>query len=153
ALRAAGLAGGDVSTAGVLAFLEWGSVPPPLTWMRGVEMLPPGTWARWTAGVSAATRGVFADVRNAYVDDRRDSDVVAFRAEVSEALRDSVRAHLVADVPVGIFLSGGIDSGAIVSCATSVGATNLQTFTIGVDDESSESGRARHVSETFGTTH
>jgi asparagine synthase (glutamine-hydrolysing) len=153
ALRTAGLAGRDVSTAGVLAFLEWGSVPPPLTWMRGVEMLPPGTWARWTAGVSTPTRGVFADVRNVYVDDRRALDGAGFRAEVAEALRDSVRAHLVADVPVGVFLSGGIDSGAIVSCATSVGASNLQTFTIGVDDESSESERARLVAEMFGTTH
>jgi len=153
ALRAAGLAGDAVSTAGVLAFLEWGSVPPPLTWMRGVEMLPPGTWARWTAGVSTPTRGVFADVRNAYVDDRRPSDLAAFRSEVSEALRDSVRTHLVADVPVGVFLSGGIDSGALVSCATSVGAPSLQTFTLGVDDESSESGRARLVAATFGTEH
>jgi asparagine synthase (glutamine-hydrolysing) len=153
ALRAAGLAGRDVSTSGVLAFLEWGSVPPPLTWMRGVEMLPPGTWARWTASVSTAARGVFADVRNAYVDDGHVSDLAAFRTEVSEAVRDSVRAHLVADVPVGVFLSGGIDSGALVSCATSIGATNLQTFTIDVDDLSSERARARHVAETFGTTH
>jgi asparagine synthase (glutamine-hydrolysing) len=52
-----------------------------------------------------------------------------------------------------VFLSGGIDSGAIVSCATSVGAASLQTFTVGFDDASSESGRARRVAETFGTNH
>jgi asparagine synthase (glutamine-hydrolysing) len=142
-----------VSPAGVLAFLEWGSVPPPLTWTRGVEMLPPGTWACWTAGVSTATRGVFADARNAYVDDHRSISVDALRADVTDALRDSVRAHLVADVPVGVFLSGGIDSGAIVSSATSIGAANLQTFTVGFDDETSESERARRVAETFGTDH
>jgi asparagine synthase (glutamine-hydrolysing) len=153
ALRAAGLAARDVSTAGILAFLEWGSVPPPLTWIRGVEMLPPGTWARWIAGVSTPTRGVFADARNAYVDDRRATNIDARRADVADALRDSVRAHLVADVPVGVFLSGGIDSGALVSCAASIGATGLQTFTVGVDESSSESRRARRVAEIFGTDH
>jgi asparagine synthase (glutamine-hydrolysing) len=59
----------------------------------------------------------------------------------------------VADVPVGVFLSGGIDSGALVSCATSVGAANLQTFTVGFDDVSSETDRARLVATMFGTTH
>ena len=76
-------------------------------------------------------------------------DVDAFRAEVAPAVRESVRAHLVADVPVGVFLSGGIDSGALVSCATSIGASNLQTFTVGFDDESSEVERARSVADAF----
>jgi asparagine synthase (glutamine-hydrolysing) len=52
-----------------------------------------------------------------------------------------------------VFLSGGIDSGAIVSCAASAGATNLQTFTVGFDDESSETTRARQVADLFGTRH
>jgi asparagine synthase (glutamine-hydrolysing) len=79
--------------------------------------------------------------------------VNAFRGDVADALRDSVRAHLVADVPVGVFLSGGIDSGALVSCATSVGASHLQTFTVAFDDASSESALARLVAESFGTRH
>ena len=153
ALRASGLGGGETSAAGVLAFLEWGSVPPPLTWQRGVDMLEPGTWRRWRLD-GREERGVFADARTAYasgVQPRRSVD--AFRADVGPAVRESVRAHLVADVPVGVFLSGGIDSGALVSCATSVGATNLQTFTVGFDDVSSEVERARSVATLFGTTH
>ncbi|HUK32783.1 MAG TPA: asparagine synthase (glutamine-hydrolyzing) [Vicinamibacterales bacterium] len=152
ALAAAGLVDNTPSTAGVLAFLEWGSVPPPLTWKRGVEMLPPGTWRRWSGGGRATTSGVFADVRNAYPGPS-DLDVDTFRAHVADGLRDSVRAHLVADVPVGVFLSGGIDSGALVSCAMSAGATTLQTFTVGFDDESSEAARATLVARTFGTEH
>ncbi len=155
ALRAAGLTRDEVSPAGVLAFLEWGSVPPPLTWTRGVHMLAPGGWRRWTFGGTAhETRGTFADACAAY---RSTGDptpsVEILRADVRAALRETVRAHLVADVPVGVFLSGGIDSGALVSCATSDGAANLQTFTVGVDDESSESLRARQVAEAFGTSH
>ncbi len=159
ALRAADLDGSGPSASGVLAFLRWGSVPPPLTWRRGVEALEPGTWRRFSAD-GREERGVFADVRCAYVtrtaqSDGRDAvdDVPSLRAEVGRAVRESVRAHLVADVPVGVFLSGGIDSGALVSCAMSLGADGLQTFTVGFDDESSETARARTVANAFGTTH
>jgi asparagine synthase (glutamine-hydrolysing) len=158
ALRASHLAGGETSPAGVLAFLEWGSVPPPLTWQRGVDMLEPGTWRRWRLD-GREERGVFADARAVYAGgcgaqgEARPADLQAFRGEVASAVRESVRTHLVADVPVGVFLSGGIDSGALVSCATSVGASNVQTFTVGFDDESSEVERARSVAERFGTTH
>jgi asparagine synthase (glutamine-hydrolysing) len=152
ALRAARLVGGETSPAGVLGFLAWGSVIPPLTWQRGAEMLPPGAWCRWRDG--GIERGVFADARDAYRSEpgppRSARDL---RVEVGAAVRDAVKAHLVADVPVGVFLSGGIDSGAIVSAATSVGATDLQTFTVGFDDATSEAARARSVARAFGTRH
>jgi asparagine synthase (glutamine-hydrolysing) len=156
ALRAAHLAGGDISTAGVLAFMRWGSVPPPLTWQRGIDMIAPGTWHRWRVDGThrGGTHGIFADTRTPYPSgSRRHLTSTTFRADVGQAVRDSVRAHLVADVPVGVFLSGGIDSGALVSCASSVGATNLQTFTVGFDDASSEVERAREVATLFGTAH
>jgi asparagine synthase (glutamine-hydrolysing) len=148
----------DVSPAGILAFLRWGSVPPPLTWLRGVEMLEPGTWRRWRLD-GREERGVFADARALYASGPRDaarsktSSLAAVREETGRAVRDSVRAHLVADVPVGVFLSGGVDSGALVSCAASAGTADLQTFTVGFDDESSEIERARSVAALFGTTH
>jgi asparagine synthase (glutamine-hydrolysing) len=157
ALKAARLVDDRPSPAGVLGFLSWGSVMPPLTWCRGVDMLAPGTWRRWRNGV--VDRGVFADARDAYRSASNASGGGARRAErdyreaVGEAVRDSVRAHLVADVPVGVFLSGGLDSGAIVSAATSAGATNLQTFTVGFDDATSEGGAARLVATHFGARH
>jgi asparagine synthase (glutamine-hydrolysing) len=153
ALRAAGLAGEGPSAAGVLAFLSWGSIPPPLTWRRGVDMLSPGTWWRWGQD-GRQQRGIFADTRDAYRRDQREAQPrAAFEDAVSHAVRDSVRAHLVADVPVGVFLSGGIDSSAIVSAAHSIGATGLQSFTVAFDDVSSESPFARTVASAFGTTH
>ena len=156
ALRAAHLATGEISVAGVLAFMRWGSVPPPLTWQRGVEMVTPGAWHRWRIDDPAhgCTRGVFADARTSYASGARTRRATSsYRADVGQAVRDSVRAHLVADVPVGVFLSGGIDSGAIVSCASSLGSANLQTFTVGFDDATSEIERAREVATRFGTTH
>jgi asparagine synthase (glutamine-hydrolysing) len=157
ALRAAHLtAGDDVSVAGVLAFMRWGSVPPPLTWQRGVDMIAPGTWHRWRidSAVHDHTHGIFADARTPYASDARPRRTSAsFRADVGRAVRESVGAHLVADVPVGVFLSGGIDSGAMVACASSLGSTNLQTFTVGFDDATSEVERAREVATRFGTSH
>src|SRR5205085_7293679 len=134
---------------GVLAFLTWGSVPPPLTWLRGAEMIAPGTWRLWRQD-GRDVRGTFADTRHVYLSDRRRRQSPGELDEaIGTAFRDSVRAHLVADVPVGIFLSGGIDSGAIVSAATSVGARRLQTFTVGFDDATSESRRAEVVAQAF----
>ncbi len=153
ALRAARLVDPAPSAAAVLAFLAWGSVPPPLAWNRDVEMLEAGTWLEWRRD-RAAERGRFADAREPYrTVEEPARDERELGALVADAVRSSVRAHLVADVPVGVFLSGGIDSGALVSCATSAGATNLRTFTVGFDDESSEADRAASVAARFGTTH
>jgi asparagine synthase (glutamine-hydrolysing) len=153
ALRAARLVEAAPSAAGVAAFLAWGSVPPPLTWLRGAELLAPGAWWLWRQD-GIERRGAFADARDAYrTAPRPPGSARDWQGGVGEAVRDSVRAHLVADVPVGVFLSGGIDSGAIVSAAASVGGSDLQTFTVGFDDGSSESGRARDVANMFGTRH
>ena len=78
----------------------------------------------------------------------------AMRERVAQAVRDTVHAHMVADVPVGVFLSGGIDSGAILSTARSLTGADLHTYTVVVDeDEYSEASLAREVAEAFGSTH
>jgi asparagine synthase (glutamine-hydrolysing) len=139
--------------AAVVAFLAWGSVPPPLAWNRGAEMLEAGSWFEWRQG-GRERRGRFADVREAYrTRSQHGIGEEEFKASVRAAVRDSVAAHLVADVPVGLFLSGGIDSGAVLSAAVSAGATDLATFTVDFDDASSEAGRAREIADAFGTHH
>jgi asparagine synthase (glutamine-hydrolysing) len=76
------------------------------------------------------------------------------RAQAAEAIRDTVAAHLVADVPVGIFLSGGIDSGAIVATARSLTSAPLHTYTVAGDVPAmSELEEARRVATFFDTTH
>jgi asparagine synthase (glutamine-hydrolysing) len=144
----------SIDPAGVLAYLNWGSIPAPLTWVRGVEALRPGTWRRWSA-TRASTSGTFADVRRIWVGQPGPSSLSAeaLRERTSRALTDSVRAHLVADVPVGIFLSAGVDSGALVSLARPL-QSNLHTYTISVDDAAlDEAPQAARVAERFGTTH
>jgi asparagine synthase (glutamine-hydrolysing) len=69
-------------------------------------------------------------------------------------LRDSVRAHLVADVPVGVFLSGGVDSSAIAALAAEESGARLRTFSIGFEERDfDELGRARRVAERIGSDH
>jgi asparagine synthase (glutamine-hydrolysing) len=153
ALRAARLVDEAPAAAAVLGFLSWGSVPPPLAWNRGAEMLPPGTWRRWSVD-GGDERGSFADTRDAYQTGAQPrNDGSAFSGQVRDAVQRAVQAHLVADVPVGVFLSGGVDSAAIVSAATAAGASGLQTFTVGFDARSSEAAAARQVAALFGTEH
>ena len=152
ALRRSRLVPRTVSPAAVLAYLSWGSIPSPLTWLSGVTALEPGTWTRWTA-VGAVTHGTFADASHPYVDGEPVPEP-ELRARAASAVRDSIRAHLVADVPVGVFLSGGIDSGAIVSAARDVTTGPLLTYTVIVDEASrSEGPLAARVSAAFGTSH
>jgi asparagine synthase (glutamine-hydrolysing) len=153
ALKAAGLVDATPSASAVLAFLAWGSVPPPLAWNSGVEMLDAGTWVEWRQD-RAVDRGRFADAREPFLTEEGGAHSEReLRDAAAGAVQSSIRAHLISDVPVGVFLSGGIDSGALVSWATSVGAANLRTFTVGFDDRSSETDRAASVAAAFGTTH
>jgi asparagine synthase (glutamine-hydrolysing) len=153
ALRRAGLVSRQVSAAGVLAYLSWASIPAPLTWLDGVEMLEPGTWRSWSRDGRDET-GRFADMTRIYVGDDVDASADELRQMTADAVRDSVRAHLVADVPVGVFLSGGVDSGAIVSAARSLGDRDLLTYTVVVDEaEYSEAPIAARVAAQFRTTH
>ena len=153
ALLGSGLASRTPSPAGVLAYLSWASIPAPLTWLRDVEALAPGTWRSWAAD-GTRQEGRFADVATAYATGVPAPGETALREVAGEAVRDSVRAHLTADVPVGLFLSGGIDSGAIASAARSVAGGDLHTYTVIVDDAGhSEGPLAARVAAEFETTH
>src|SRR5204862_2271844 len=80
--------------------------------------------------------------------------VAATPAGVLEALRDCVRAHLVSDVPVGVLLSGGVDSSALAALAATESGERLSTFSIGFEEAGfDETGRARLVAERYGTDH
>jgi len=140
-----------VDPAGVLAYLSWGSVPPSLTWIDGVESLLPGTWLRWPIDGRRA-QGTFADVASVYAKPPSARSEEDLRARVGAAVQASVDAHLIADVPVGVFLSGGIDSSAILSAAARGGAA-LNTYTVRFDDRSSEHEYARLVASAFGASH
>src|SRR4051794_35179639 len=141
-----------IDPGGVLGFLEWGIVAPSLTYIAGVEGLAPGSWIRWAQGGGRA-RGTVAGLERVYARPASGATTAELRARAGAAVQQSVSAHLVADVPVGVFLSGGIDSSAILSAATESGAAGLNTYTVRFDDRSSEHEYAREVAATFGARH
>jgi asparagine synthase (glutamine-hydrolysing) len=137
---------------GLEAYLAFNSIPAPLTALRCVRKLPPGHWLTWSDG--RVETGRWARPAPAPADAVRDEPEAALAAELREALRDSVRAHLVSDVPVGVLLSGGIDSSALTALAAQESAQPVQTFSIGFEERSfSELEQARAIAHRYGTDH
>src|SRR4051794_8762629 len=93
------------------AFLAFNSIPAPLTIFQEIRKLPPGHLLVWEGGSPRLER--FA--RPGPLPERTDDDEAELVEELRARLRDSVRAHLVADVPVGVLLSGGVDSGVLAA--------------------------------------
>ena len=117
--------------AGTVGFFLLGSVPEPFTLHRGIRSLAAGATMRVCSGAAKTPTAYFdvAEVLRRAQDLPTESQVTP--EMLSEAVRDSVKAHLVADVPVGIFLSAGIDSGSITGLAAEAGARDVSAVTLG----------------------
>jgi asparagine synthase (glutamine-hydrolysing) len=135
ALMASGMISSALETAGVAGFYLWGSVPEPWTLYRGVLCLPAGCWMRVRAG-RAHTPVCWSDIRVKWREEGQSASEHEAQDCVRQAVSDSVRAHLVSDVPVCVLLSGGIDSGAVAGVAHELGA-KVEGITIGFDEFSS----------------
>src|SRR3954451_4073897 len=107
----------ELDPAALDAFLAFNSIPGPLTAYASARKLRPGYWLTWDARTGAVETGRWARPTPVAADAvwREPASVLA--GELRARLRDSVRAHLVADVPVGVLLSGGIDSSALTALA------------------------------------
>jgi asparagine synthase (glutamine-hydrolysing) len=116
--------------AALTGFYLWGHVPEPYSWWAGVRMLPAGHVQRIRAGHSPPQAKPFNCIQDAYVQRRAQP---LDPGELRELLLDSVQHHLVADVPVGIFLSAGVDSSVIAGLASELG-TQLRTVTLAFDE-------------------
>jgi asparagine synthase (glutamine-hydrolysing) len=114
----------------------------------GVHKLPPGHYLRWKDGRAEVRQYWRAPAEEPFAGD----DVEA-AARLGEVLADSVRAHLVSDVPLGAFLSGGVDSSLVVGLMAEA-TPRVQTFSIGFDEPAfDELEHARTVARHFGTDH
>jgi len=142
----------ELDLEGLEAYLATNSVPGPMTILRDARKLLPGHLLTWEGGeVSLRRYARPAPVSRAEV---RDEPERALAAELRGRLRDSVRAHLVADVPVGVLLSGGIDSSALTALAAQESEGPVSTFSIGFEERSfDELERARAVARRYGTDH
>ena len=132
-------------------YLAYGMVVSPASIFQRMEKLPPAHTLTVTAGTLAAAPRRYWQLRFE-IDERLSVEEweEAIRAKVDE----SVEGHLIADVPVGAFLSGGVDSSVVVSRAASRVHGRLQTFAIGFNEEAfSELPFAAEVAAAFGTDH
>ena len=157
ALVSSGAAARRLSQDALTSFLLFGSVSEPVTLLEGVFSLPPGhrmllhiperrrtprarPW--WDAAQSPAAR-----------DRKRPRDLATTAKRLRPMLEDAVRAHLIADVPVGLFLSGGLDSGAIATLAARA-QTGIRSFTLTFPGTSyDEAEMARAIAKCCGTQH
>jgi asparagine synthase (glutamine-hydrolysing) len=144
---------GEVDLDALAAFLAFNSIPAPLSIWKGTRKLPAGHVLVWE-GKGEPRLERFARPAPVPADEVRTEDESELADELRARLRDSVRAHLIADVPVGILLSGGIDSGALAALAALESAARVQTFSIGFEEGSfDELAEARKVAELYGTDH
>jgi asparagine synthase (glutamine-hydrolysing) len=142
----------DLDPDAVEAFLAFNSIPAPLSAYRSARKLRPGELLRWRNGQVRLERYARPAPPSAADQRKEPADVLA--TETRARLRDSVRAHLIADVPVGVLLSGGIDSSALTAIAAELSSGQLATFSIGFDEQSfDELKLARLVARRYGTNH
>jgi asparagine synthase (glutamine-hydrolysing) len=142
----------DVDPEALDAFLAFNSIPAPLTIYAGARKLPPGHVLVRERGAIRIER--FARPGPVPAADVRREDEATLAAELRETLRDSVRAHLVSDVPVGVLLSGGVDSSVLCALAAQESSEPVQTFSIGFQERSfDELDLARSVAERYRTDH
>jgi asparagine synthase (glutamine-hydrolysing) len=145
--------------AAAAGFFLRGTVPEPFTMYRAIRMLPAGTYCFVDANGAQEPRQYFsiaATLRDAVENARRVSDEER-QAVVHDAVLESVRYHMVADVPVGAFLSAGIDSTAVVALARESGASDLQTMTLRFEEyrgrDNDEAPLAALVARQYGVRH
>jgi asparagine synthase (glutamine-hydrolysing) len=148
ALLASGIVRRTLDRTAVASYLWNGFVPGPTTMVEGIELLSPGNASElsvetpavkprpyWTLGAVTATAG-------------------GGRARLEAELETAAREHLMSDVPLGIFLSGGVDSSAVTALATRNSRTEVQTFHVSFEEAAfDESHHAAAVAKALGTQH
>ncbi|AVH62385.1 MULTISPECIES: asparagine synthase (glutamine-hydrolyzing) [unclassified Nostoc] len=137
-----------LSPEGLYGYLLSGSVPEPHTLIAGIRCLEAGHWLRWQAGNLSQQQ--YWQINFA----AEKISLTEAKEKVRNALIDSIEHHFISDVPVGIFLSGGIDSSSIVALSRQTQKGNLRTYSIGFEeDEWNEGELAQKVAQEFDTEH
>ena len=155
------LAGGKVSTdpepAGIVGFHIWGSVPEPFTLYRDIHALPAGHF-QVIDEAGPQEPQPFANISDMLGHSApRPMALDAMRDTLRSALGESVKAHLVADVEVGLFLSAGVDSGALLGLMRDAGQQRIRTITLSFkeyqDTSDNETPLAGQVARQYGAEH
>jgi asparagine synthase (glutamine-hydrolysing) len=140
----------ELDAAALDSYLAYGYVPAPQSIFKAVAKLPPAHTLLLRDGRATLERYWHLD----YSHKLQVKDPRELHEPIRQAIRDATRRRLVADVPLGAFLSGGIDSSAVVAAMSEVGGGPVKTFSIGFEQAGfDERHHARQVADLFGTEH
>ena len=132
-------------------YFTYHHVPAPRTIFRDICKLPPACYLLWSLDGGEPVIRRYWDLRMAPNHRLQESDWVE---SLDHVLRESVASHLVSDVPVGAFLSGGLDSSSVVAYMAQASSARVKTFSIGFDEaDFDELAYARQVAARYGTDH
>ena len=138
-----------LSMEGLDCFLSLNYVPSPWTLIDGVQKLPPGSWLEWQNG--RINKQVYWEIPTMVPSPMSIEDA---KSELDRLLHQSVREHLMSDVPLSVWLSGGIDSTTILHYAAEASSSRLRTFSISFNGYSfDESNYIGEVAKQYGTEH
>jgi asparagine synthase (glutamine-hydrolysing) len=130
-------------------YLSFMCIPAPLTAYRAIRKLEPGHWLRWRKGEIETQRYWQPDFTK-----KLDISEEEAGERTVEILREAVRVRLMSEVPLGAFLSGGIDSSAVVALMSQESSERVKTFSIGFEEQDfSELHHARRIAEHVGADH
>jgi asparagine synthase (glutamine-hydrolysing) len=139
--------------AALVGFYLWGHIPEPFSWWAGITMFPAGHVQRIKADRFPTAPKSFDSVSETFA---QNDGVPLGREELRQALMETVAYHMVADVPVGVFLSAGIDSNVIASLAKEI-TPHLSTITLAFDEylgsENDEAPLAEASAKLLGSDH
>jgi asparagine synthase (glutamine-hydrolysing) len=139
----------DIQPEALDYYLSFMCIPAPLTAYRAIRKLEPGHWLRWRKGEIELQRYWQPDFTK-----KIDIGEEEAGERTVEILRDAVRVRLMSEVPLGAFLSGGIDSSAVVALMSQESSERVKTFSIGFEEQDfSELQHARRIAEHVGADH
>ncbi|MBI3016263.1 MAG: asparagine synthase (glutamine-hydrolyzing), partial [Candidatus Tectomicrobia bacterium] len=152
AILASGLVLRRLDPVGVWGYLAYQSVPAPRTLIQGIRVLPPGSWMT-VDSQGTITGGRYWDLLEDASPDARSATREECRRRVRDLLREAISIHLVSDVPLGIFLSGGIDSSTVVALMCELGQVPRTFSVIFREQAYNEARHAQQVASRFHTDH
>jgi asparagine synthase (glutamine-hydrolysing) len=130
-------------------YLSLNYIPSPWTLIEGIRKVPPGYWMEWRdgeVGTKSYWQLPFGKIREVSLEDAKQ--------ELDALLAESIREHLLSDVPLGVWLSGGIDSTSILHYAAMASSSRLKSFSISFKGRSfDESSSIQKVVQNYGTDH
>lgn len=137
----------------VSLYFKFGYIPSPYCIFKGVNKLLPGNWLIFDIAKNTISKEEFWNIFDFYSQPKLDISYKEAKDELVNIFQSAFSYRMVADVPVGVFLSGGYDSSLVTSVLQSVSGSRIKTFTIGFFEGNNEAPYAKEIARFLGTEH